>query len=378
MRSRIGNTAAPLCLLLVVVTILAGCTSCSRGIREVDYTPVVGDGWDVSTPEAEGLDAALVDRLYSNASRAETTLGVVVMRHGRLVAEAYFNGADRDTATLVQSVTKSVTSAVTGIAISQGYLEGVDQRAIEFFPELNDRITDSRKRFISIRQMLQMRAGFLWEESSPELFELLYAGFHPRNFADVPLVRPPATEMQYSNLTAYLVGVIVARATGTDLRSYTQENLFDPIGVEINDWTIGWEGYYNGHADLSLTTRDMARFGQLYLDGGVYEGEQIVPEEWVRASLVGYSRNVWPYRIGRNFREMTYGYFWWSAVAGDERFWFAWGHGGQVIALAPGHDLVVVVKADPSFGDHGDRSWRRERENLNLAADFIASLPDES
>ena len=366
--------AARTAIGILAASILVGCAACGWNRTEVVYVPVERDDWVVSTPEAEGLDPALVDRLYSRASRAESTLGVLVIRNGALIAEAYFNGCTVDTATLIQSATKSVASALTGIAISQGYLEGVNQRAMEFFPELADQITDSRKYLITIRQMLQMRAGFLWEEASPELFDLLYSGFHPRNFADVPLARAPATAMQYSNLTSYLLGVIVARATGTDLRTYAQENLFDPIGVEIYDWNVSWEGYYPANGDLWLTARDMARFGQLYLDGGVYDGNQVVPAEWVQASLVPYSRDAWPYRIGRNFADISYGYQWWSARAGDQVFWFAWGHGGQVIALVPEENMVVVVKADSLWGEHGDRAWRLERENLNLVGDFIRSL----
>ena len=128
---------------------------------------------------------------------------------------------------------------------------------------------------------------------------------------------------------------------------------------------------------MHFTARDMAKFGQLYLDEGQYRGEQLIPAEWVRESLGIYSQDAWGYRVGCNWRDNGYGYQWWSVRAGDHRYNLAWGHGGQQIAVVRDLDMVVVVKADPLFGQHGDAPWKREKENLNLVADFIASLPGE-
>jgi CubicO group peptidase (beta-lactamase class C family) len=131
---------------------------------------------------------------------------------------------------------------------------------------------------------------------------------------------------------------------------------------------------YNGHADLHLTARDMAKFGQLYLDDGAYDGNQIVPAAWVERSLRVYSDDAWRFPVGKHFTDMGYGYQWWSATAGIHRFHFAWGPGGQLIALLEPYDMVVVVTADPLFGQHGSGPWKREKENLNLVGDFFASL----
>jgi CubicO group peptidase (beta-lactamase class C family) len=248
---------------------------------------------------------------------------------------------------------------------------------MDFFPELAGRITDPRKNQITLRQMLQMRAGYPWEESTPELFEMLYHGFRPSLLASVPLVSDPGTQFEYSNLTSHLIGVIVARACETDLKSYAQQHLFAPLDVEMGEWIQDWEGYYNGHADLHLTARDMAKFGLLYLNDGEYGGKQIVPADWVRDSLQIYSENAWKFRVGRNWRDNGYGYQWWSIRSGDHRYNLAWGHGGQQIALLDELGMVIVVTADPLFGQHGDAPWKQEKANLNLVADFVRSLPDE-
>ena len=365
------------CTVTVFALILTGCGSCRWKPEPIDYSPGSGDDWEVSTPAEQGLDPTLVAKLYSKARKVETLNALLVTKNGYLIAEGYFNGGSVDQETRIQSVTKSYTSALVGIALDQGYLASLDQRMMEFFPELADRIRDPRKNEITIRQMLQMRAGYPWEESSTELFELLYHGFRPSNLVDVPLVRDPGSDFDYSNLSAHLVGVIVARACGTDLKSFAQEHLFGPLGVELVDWITDWEGNYNGHGDMHFTARDMATFGQLYLDEGSYQGEQLIPAEWVRESLEIYSQDAWHYRVGRNWSDNGYGYLWWSVRAGDHRYNLAWGHGGQQIAVVRDLGMVVVVKADPLFGQHGDAPWRREKENLNLVADFIASLPGE-
>ena len=119
----------------------------------------------------------------------------------------------------------------------------------------------------------------------------------------------------------------------------------------------------------------MAKFGQLYLDGGELEGNRIVPADWVRDSLQIYSEDAWYYRVGRNRRDSGHGYQWWSVRAGDHRYNLAWGHGRQQIALLDELDLVVVATADPLYAQSGDEPWRLEKANLNLVADFIAFLP---
>jgi len=371
-------SSALLILAILSSSILVGCGGPSpEELAAVDYAPLALGDWQVSTPEEQGLDPKLVAELYYNAEQLETLYGLLVIKNGYLVAEKYFHGKSVDQLSSRASVTKSITSALVGIALEQGCLSSVDQKMIEFFPELVDQVQDPRKKEITIRQMLQMRAGYPWEESSAELFGLMYSGFRTSNLVDVPLVRDPGTGFDYSNMTTHLLGIIVARACDTDLKSYAQEHLFSPMGAGVGFWLQGWEGYYIGFADMEITARDMAKFGQLYLDGGQYEGQQIVPADWVRDSLQSYTEDAWYYRVGRNWKDSAYGYQWWSIRAGDHRYNLAWGHGGQQIALLEDLDMVVVATADPLYKQHGDEPWKLEKANLNLVADFIASLPSE-
>jgi CubicO group peptidase (beta-lactamase class C family) len=159
-----------------------------------------------------------------------------------------------------------------------------------------------------------------------------------------------------------------------NLRSYAQEHLFSKMGVEAGEWGIDWEGHNNGCGDLHLTARDMAKFGLLYLNGGEYQGQQIIPSDWVHDSLQTYSEHAWD-RIGA-FRDIGYGYHWWSARAGGHDVNFAWGHGGQLIVLVDQFEMVVVTTADPFWMQHNAESWKHEKATIDLVGKFVKSLPD--
>ena len=349
-------------------------------LAAVSYVPEAGGGWQVSTPADQGLDPALVAELFVDAAAVEKLFGLAIVKNGYLVAEGYFNGVSGSDKTHVQSVTKSFTSAAVGIALEQGCLKSIDQKLIEFFPEYAKQIKDPRKQEVTVRQLLQMRAGFPWEESDPRLWNALVHGALIKLVVDYPLVNDPGKAFAYSNLSSHWLGVIVARACDTDLRSFEEKHLLGPLSVSPGEWIRDRDGYYVGLAEMQLTARDMAKFGLLYLDEGKYRGQQIVPAAWVRESLTNYSKDAWiadppQHHAGRYFRDLGYGYQWWSAKIGDRRFDYAWGHGGQLIVLLKDLDMVVVAKSDPWRGRSDDESWKHERATLNLIGKFIRSLP---
>jgi CubicO group peptidase (beta-lactamase class C family) len=363
------------CITIVVVSGLVGCGPSAAELEQVDYTPVPSDEWPVSTPEKQGLSPELVAELYYNASQLETAYSLLVFKNGYLVAEDYFHIGQPDLQVNIHSVTKSINSALVGLALEEGCLTSLDQKLVAFFPELEHRITDERKKQITIRQMLQMRAGYGWEEATPEGTEWLFTGFHESNLVDVPLVYDPGTSAEYSNFTSHLLGIIVARACGTSLKSFAQEHLFSPLGITPGFWQVDWDGNYLGFSDIDLSSTDLAKFGLMYLNDGTYGGEQIVPSDWVEDSLEVYSDGMWKIGVGGNWGDNGYGYQWWSVQAGDYRYNLAWGHGGQQIALLEPLDMMIVLLADPLHLQHGGGPWEIEKANLNLVADFVASLP---
>ena len=360
---------------IIILSLLAGCGPSEAELVVVDYSPLTRDDWAVSTPAEQGLDPLLVAELYHDAAELETIYSLLVVKNGHLIAEDYFNEGSVTQKALVQSVAKSVNSALVGIALDQGCLSSVEQKMIDFFPEFAGQITDPRKEQVTIRDMLQMRSGYPAEESDESLWEAVWSGDYLHLMVDFPLTSDPGTTFQYSNLTAHWLGVIVARACDTDLKSFAQEYLFTPLGAEVGVWKKDLDGYNWAAGELHCSARDAAKFGHLYLHDGEFEGNQIISADWVRDSRQVYSEGA--YNDIGNFRDIGYGYQWWSARAGDHDVNFAWGHGGQLIVLVDELDMVVVVTADPFYETFGSESWTHEKANIELVADFISSLPGE-
>jgi CubicO group peptidase (beta-lactamase class C family) len=346
-------------------------------LEAVSYAPVERDDFPVSTPQATGLDPMLVAELYRDAEALPRLYSVLIVKDGKLVAEKYFNDGEIDTPTLIQSAVKSVFSALVGLAHREGCLPDLDAPAIGFLPELAERISDPRKSGITIRQLLQMRSGLPWEETDPELWDQLLEGDHLEPFTGFPLVANPGKEFNYSNFSTDLLGVIVTRACKTGLRNFAAAHLMEPLGVRFGEWAHGKDYYY---PILKLTPRTAARFAQLYLDGGRHDGSQVIPADWVSASLGDYSPDAWVTHervdhAGRHLRDLGYGYQWWQATVGGHRINFAWGHGGQFYGLVHDLDMAVIVTAYPAWREHGAENWGHERAHLNLVGKFISLLP---
>lgn len=378
-------------LLFTVVTLilpmLIGCGPSTEDLAAVDYAPLSGDDWRVSTPAEQGLDPLLVSRLYLDAAELETLYGLLVIKNGHLIAEGYFNEGSVEQLSARQSVTKSYTSALVGIALDQGCLSSVDQKMMDFFPEFADQIDDPRKEQITIRDLLQMRAGYPDEEHETLYFDILFFSDNWHwlpHIADFPLTSDLGTEFQYSNLTSHILGVIVARACDTDLKSYAQKYLFSPMNAEVGDWTTDADDYNLGNMEIYVTARDMAKFGQLYLNDGEYEGEQVLSEDWIKDSRQRYSEGIdvtgWLPGVTSEygaFRDIGYGYQWWSARSGKHYFDYASGHGGNLIIFLDELDMIIVTTADPLYDLPIGSGWKHQGAIIDTVGTFIKSLPKE-
>jgi CubicO group peptidase (beta-lactamase class C family) len=337
---------------ILVLSMLTACGPSAEELEAVDYTPLPGDDWRVSTPAEQGLDPMLLAEFYHDAAELETIYGLLVIKNGYLISEGYFNQGSVEQISSRQSITKSITSALVGIALDRGCLSSVDQRMMEFFPDYADKIADPRKEQITIRHLLQMRAGFPDEELVPPYLDLLYFvdDWHwIAHIVDFPLVSDPGTAFNYSNLVSHILGMIVARACDTDLESFAQENLFTPIDAQVGDWYADGDNYNFGCIGIFLTARDMAKVGMLYLHYGEYEGTQVLSSDWVRDSVQRY----------------------------DRQFKYASGHGGNYIIMIDELDMIIVTTADPLEGPElaAGGGWKYEGAINRLVGKFIESLP---
>jgi CubicO group peptidase (beta-lactamase class C family) len=371
--------------VIIIFSMMAGCGPSLAELEVVDYTPLPGDDWKLSTPAKQGLDPMLVAELYLNAAELETLYGLLVIKDGYLIAEGYFNEGSVEQKAFLASATKSYTSALVGIALDQGCLTSLDEKMIDYFPEFAGQINDPRKAQITIRDLLKMRSGYVWEERTPYMDSFFSSdGYWLPFIVEFPLTNDPGTEFGYSNLSSHMLGVIVARGCGTDLKSFAQEHLLAPIGAEIGEWSQDADSYSYGSHGISLSARDRAKFGLLYLNEGEYDGNQVVSAEFVNDSLQRYSEKIdisgWipgiTSRVGY-YSDLGYGYQWWSARAGDHHFSYAAGHGGNQIILLDELDMVIVTTADRLYGQFGGEAWEKERAIIELVGKFINSLPSE-
>ena len=350
-------------LLLVLGCVALALMGCEEKADRA--TPSRSFAWEVSTPEAQGIDRGKLVEGFGAAERMDFVNSVLIVRHGLLVGERYFNGFSRDDGHNVRSVSKSFLSAMVGIALRENFLFTPDQKALYFFPEQVSRSTDPQQRLITLRHLLQMRAGFDNDHStfgqlhsSPNWIEATIA---------LPLLFDPGERFSYNTFASHLLSAILTRATGMRSLEFAERYLTGPLGISIVDWARDPQGYFFGGTDMYFTSRDLARFGLLYLKGGALDGEQIVPAEWVERSLTGHIQNPdWAWGV---IKKLDYGYLWWMGEISGHELFFALGHGGQFVICVPALDAVVVVTSD-SYVDW-DTADEQERGVAALVGDYI-------
>ncbi len=304
--------------------------------------------------------------------------GVVVMRDGRIVAERYYNGTTSDSMIDIRSAGKSITALLAGIAIDQGRIRSVDDPVSAYWPEA------SRSAFgdVSLRDILTMRSGLAAFDDDPESpgnEDRLDDASDPLAFVlAVPLGHPPGTRYNYNSATAYIAGVVVARATAVSLAEFARTTLFAPLGISRADWKADASGYTKGQGNLWLSTRGLATIGEMVRNGGVHDGRRIVSASWLGdalASRVAITDGD-PYAQG-------YGYFWYASTQQIDgvpvAVSFASGNGGNKIYIAPSRRLVMAITSTAYGRDYGQRrSEHVLRAVLETDRQFRSRVPSPS
>lgn len=283
---------------------------------------------------------------FDAAGRIEGMRSLLVSQEGRLVAEGYFNGGGPGRLHDVRSVTKSVTSALVGIAIDQGHIESVDQTLGEFLVGPGFRALDEEWASVTLESLLTMTGGHEWRElGGASEFPIWINSPDQINYVlGKPVVNPPGTRFDYSDGGAHLVSVILSVATGMSAHDFAERYLFDPLGIDSTQWPVDNRGYNIGGAGLRISPRGMLAFGNLYLSNGTFDGQQIVSPDWVTTSTRTHvpTGNALPYGP-------SYGYFWWRGSAHGTEFYYATGYGGQFILIAPESRLVIVATCEGRY-----------------------------
>ncbi len=319
--------------------------------------------WYAASSATLGFDAERLAAAISDIGRMRGVQGFLLARRGYLVEEHYWRGGARDKPHNLKSASKSIISALVGIAISKGYFR-LDQPIAELLPQAG-LLEDPLKKGITVYQLLTMTSGL--ESTS-------YAAYNDwvRNpdwitaALQQPLAAPPGSEYRYSTGNTHMLSAILAASTGKPTREFAEQELFKPMGVEVAGWQKDPNGIHLGGNNFSLLPRDAARFAQLYLDAGRWRNRQLVPKSWVAASTA-------PTDNGPHETYGNYGFLWWTQPPEDGSF-AAVGYGGQYIVVSPRHESVVVVLSNAV--SKGDR-WEARLFEL-LKGGVLNSLVDPS
>lgn len=321
--------------------------------------------WPTASPESQGFNSERLTTAYAEADKLPTLKSVVLIRNGYLVSEKYFHGNSATTLYHVRSVTKSVTAALVGIALQEGNLNSLEMKMDEFFPEQFNSSTDARKRQVTLTHLLTMSAGFQWNENTD--YELFAGARDPIGLVfSRPMADEPGQRFRYNTASAHLLSPILTQKTRLKTLEFAQQKLFKPLEIPHVSWQTDPAGYYYGSIGLLLMPRDMAKFGYLFLNGGQWNGQQIVPRQWVTESLAAQKN------LSSTFGPLTqisYGYLWWGGDMKGHRVSLAWGYGGQFIVLIPDLNLIIVTTAEWQLG--GTEANDSETKILNFMANEI-------
>ncbi|MEE4193571.1 MAG: serine hydrolase [Anaerolineae bacterium] len=343
---------------IIILFLLTACqtTSIEPSVENAEdghYWPT--EGWLVSAPEDQGMDgqklAAIAEYIEENNIAIDS---VLVVKDGYIVGEYYFNGYDQNELHVQYSVTKSITSALVGIALEEGSIENIDQTLVDFFP--NQDFLDESSKKITLEQILTMRTGLDWTEGNSGYYALMAANDPVAYMLSLPVVEEPGNAFGYCSGCSFLLSAIVQESVGMNTADFAKEELFSPLGIDDFQWETLSNGIPNGGWGLYLTPRDMAKFGYLYLNEGLWNGQQIIPAAWVSAS-------VEPVRPVSD--TVGYGYQWW--IFPEDRIYAAQGLYGQKIFVIPETNMVVVITAD--LGN--------ESIEFTLLNDYILAAIDE-
>ncbi len=340
----------------VIVFLIGGCSGKTEQLSDNSPVPYGGtavsavpdnrpwpvESWSESTPEAQGISSSELEKSDGYIrENYKSVSSLLVIRHGYLVYEKYYNGTEENTSEQVYSVTKSVMSALTGIALQQKLIESVDQSVAELVPDYFTEIDDTRKKNITVKEVLTMTGGLQSIDND-------YNGYFSSpdwlsQTLKMPLSDDPGTKFVYNTgLTQFLSNIITSQS-GMNTENFAQKYLFSEIGIQIGGWQQDQKGFYGGGYGISMTPGDMARFGYLYLNNGQWNGKQILPESWIEESS---KKQI------QADNDTDYGYLFWLQTVHDsiknvDYFTYrADGAGGQKIIIIPKLDMVAVITAD--------------------------------
>ena len=334
------------CLIVAIILIaLGGCAATPASRDQTTYWPT--HDWRTSTPEEQGLDSTLILAMLQEIQNKNLPIhSLLIIRHGYLVTEVYFPPYQRELKHPLFSMTKSVTSALVGKALQEGRLKDVQQKVLDFFADIAPDVSDPQVKNLTLEHLLTMSAGFN-TNTMPDLYSKAAADGTIKHILTYDsILDKPGTTFHYDSGLPHLLSAIIQKATGLTLQQYAQEKLFEPLGISSVNWAADPQGVTLGNTGLTLRSSDVAKLGYLYLNHGRWNGNQVLPEEWVTIST---RKHMETQGLMNAAEDDGYGYLWWIDDWGG---YSAHGFGGQYLFVLPAQDMIVVFTSglpDPNF-----------------------------
>lgn len=347
---------------LFLVIIFFSINACSEGQKKKDN----------SLDPAE-IKSDKLSKILQKTENMPFLKSLIIVKDGTTIVEEYMNGGRSELYIDLKSASKSILSAVLGIALQDKYLDSIDQKVMDFFPEYLTDDLDPRVFDLTIRHLITMKSGFNVKENA-EAYQLLYQSSDwIRHILHLPFKTNPGEKFNYQSFNTHLLSAIITKATGMSTLEYSKQVLFSPLSTDKVLWEKDPKGYYIGGWGMSLKARDMANFGLLYLNDGKLKKKQIVPSGWVKQSTIERTGMIGTYYSRWN-KTYGYGYLWWiKRIDGNNDIPFALGHGGQRIAFMQKVKAVMVTQADPKVKPSISYKQHRAVDSL-LFDDFAAYL----
>ena len=375
-------------IFIVFITVLSW-----RCTQDVKYSNWPTHGWNISTPEEQGMDP---DSLLTLSKKLESgdlgyIDGMLIIRNGKIIfEEQYSNNYDslfKTTNTepgkynyydpnwhpyyketklhTMQSVSKSFTAAAIGIAIKKGQISSVNEKIMEYMDEYESVTPNIKRDAMTIKDVLTMTTGILWDElsmpytdTSSTCVKMEATDDWVKFVVEQPMAFDPGEKWEYSSGATMLLAHIIKKATGQDLALYIEKHLFDKIGIQDYFWKHIPSGLTDAEGGLYLIPRDLAKFGYLYLNNGNWNGEQILPENWVKLNTEKYFNTLWP--------AFKYGYQWWLLPYGENQItMLASGLGGQRMLVIPELNIVAVFTGWNIYDIPALDSWMAMHKLIN-------------
>ncbi len=292
--------------------------------------------WEHANPAEHGVNPEALKQIepFIALERPATT-SLVVIRHGFLVSELYFRGKTRDSLLPIRSVTKTVIGSLIGVAIQQGYIGGIDTNLVEVFPELASFCENNLRKRLTLKTLLSLTDGWRFNEEDPNDPAWQTQTQAKYMLEQCPLVHEPGTHFNYSSLTTQVLSHIITRVTGRHALDYAKQTLFDRMAIDTVEWPINQEGDAWGGGGLKMRPVDAAKIGLLYLRGGLWRDERLLPDNFIRAATQAHSQGGPPC-------DLPYGYCMWLSNINGHDAWLGLGFGGQRLVMVPALDTVCV------------------------------------